>query len=112
MKRRIIPILLAVLVAAGSLTFGGVAEAGRRSRSRSQERNWRIGTYIGSAATIAALAKGEGVWALVGGGATLLSYSQWRKEMRRRHRRESRAGYHNYRSRWFRRHRGHRVYRR
>jgi hypothetical protein len=77
-----------------------------------REKTYRIGTYIGSAATIYALAKGEGTWALVGGGATLLSYSQWRKAARRRRAREDRSAYRRYRTNWLRKHRGKRIIRR
>jgi threonine/homoserine/homoserine lactone efflux protein len=52
----------------------------------------------------------DGTWALLAGGATLLSYTQWRHEMKRRHRREDRATYYRYRSEWYRRH--HRRHRR
>ena len=92
-------------------TFGGVV--GTATAVRANEKTWRAGTYIGSAATIYALAKGEGTWALVGGGATLLSYLQWKKDVKRRHERDSsRRRYQQYRTSWLRRHRGQRIVRR
>ncbi|HEU4754166.1 MAG TPA: hypothetical protein VFU47_13735 [Armatimonadota bacterium] len=102
--------LLAVILTAGTLLVGATRPV--QARSNSKEKAYRIGTYIGSAATIYALAKGKGTWALIGGGATLLSYTQWRKEMKRRHRNHSAAAYRAYRTRWLRQHRGHRIVRR
>jgi len=68
--------MLAATMTAGSLCLGMdlPAQAGNR------EKTYRIGTYLGSAATIYALAKGEDTWALIGGAATLLSYTQSRKD--------------------------------
>jgi len=106
--RFVAALLAAIFLFTLTAGIAGPAEA----RSRSSEKAWRIGTYVGSAATIAALAKGKGTWALIGGGATLLSYSQWRKEMRKRHRREDAASYRAYRTSWLRRHRGKRIVRR
>lgn len=105
LKTRINAAILTVTLAAGSIAVTAVPAA---ARSNSREKAWRIGTYAGTAGTIAALAKGKGTWALIAGGATLLSYSQWRKEMRRRHRREDRAAYYRYRSNYYARHRRHR----
>lgn len=79
------------------------AEA-RRRRASSAENAWRIGTYVGAAGTAAALATGKGTWALIGAGATLLSYSQWKREMKKRHRRASYANYRAYRTAYARRH--------
>src|SRR5688500_9996182 len=109
MRARLSAAALAAILAAG-VCLGTVVPAAARTSKR--EKTWRTATYIGSAATIYALAKGEGTWALIGGGATLRSYSQWRREMRKRHRREDRAAYRAYRTRWLRRHRGHRIVRR
>jgi hypothetical protein len=99
--------LLALVMGAGTLGACTMpAEASRRRgkvRATSKERNARIGTYLGSAATVYALTKGEGAWALIGAGATLLSYSQWKREIRRRHDREgSWRDYQRYRSNWYR----------
>ena len=100
---------LAGLMLIGSLGLVSPAEAGRVS---SKEKGWRIGTYIAGAGTIAALATGNDTWALVGGGATLLSYTQWRKYARRRRAREDRAAYRAYRTAWLRKHKGRRIIRR
>ena len=105
MKQRIYAGMLAATLAAGALTFGMAAPA-----TAAKEDTYRIGTYLGSAATIYALAKGKGTWALIGGGATLLSYNQWKKEAsRRRDRDRSRRAYQAYRTRWFQQNRGRRV---
>ncbi len=98
MKQRLMTAALAVVMGVGGVVAtGGVAEAARRTRANSREKAWRIGTYAGTAATTAALVKGKGTWALIGGGATALSYSQWRKEMKRRHKKDrSRAAYQRY----------------
>lgn len=102
--------LLAAAMLASCLVMGSpyAATAGPKSR----EKTYRIGTYIGGAATIAALAKGKGTWALIGGGATLLSYRQWKKAARRRRQNESAASYRAYRTRWLRQNRGRRIVRR
>ena len=107
MKTRLNAAILTVTIG-----FGAVAmtAAPAMARTNSRERAWRTGTYLGGAGTIAALATGHGTWALLAGGATLLSYTQWRHEMKRRHRREDRATYYRYRSEWYRRH--HRRHRR
>jgi len=105
MKRQLIAGLLAFS------TFGGVVATA--TAVRANEKTWRAGTYIGSAATIYALAKGKGTWALVGGGATLLSYLQWKKDVKRRHERDSsRARYSRYRQSWLNQHKGQRIVRR
>lgn len=107
MKQRTFAGVLATLIAATSLTFGVV-----RPAAAAKEDTYRIGTYLGSAATIYALAKGKGTWALIGGGATLLSYNQWKKEAsRRRQRDRSQRAYRAYRTRWFQQNRGRRVVR-
>ena len=93
---------LTAVIAAGCLSLGTISPAEARGGSR--EKAWRIGTYVGSGATIAALAKGKGTWALIGAGATALSYSQWKKEQRRRHRAYDRAAYARYRRAHYRRH--------
>lgn len=109
MRRRLTAVGLAVSVLLGGLTLGAVkpAEAGK-------EKTYRIGTYLGTAATIYALARGEDTWALVGGAATLLSYSQWKKQVGARHKREDarRRAYRSYRTSWLRKHRGKRIVRR
>jgi hypothetical protein len=109
MRKRIYATALAAVMALGTTVFGVVApaEAGNR------EKLYRVGTYLGSAATIYALAKGEDTWALVGGGATLLSYSQWKKQVGKRHKREDarRRAYRKYRTNWLRRHKGKRIVR-
>ena len=95
LKQRIVSMFLAAAMAVGCLVFAAPAAEARRANSR--EKAWRIGTYVSGAATAAALAKGKGTWALIGAGAGLLSYSQWRKEMKRRHRDTSYASYRRYR---------------
>src|SRR5438067_13626780 len=99
---------LAALFAAGSLCLA-VAKPAEARHSSSRERAWRIGTYAGAAGTAAALATGHGTWGLIGAGATALSYSQWRREMRRRHQSTSYARYRRYR---YARHHHHRYARR
>ena len=49
---------LTAVIAAGCLSLGVAAPAAARSKSK--EKAWRIGTYVGSAATVAALAKVTG----------------------------------------------------
>ncbi len=109
MKQRYMTGILAALMLFGSVAIVSPAEARRVS---SKEKGWRIGTYIAGAGTIAALATGNDTWALVGGGATLLSYTQWRKYARRRRAKEDRASYRAYRTAWLRKHRGKRIIRR
>ena len=100
MKKRLYSGALAAVMSAGVL-FGVAAPV--HARANSKEKTFRIGTYVGSAATAYALAKGKGTWALIGAGATLLSYSQWKKEIKRRHRREGNwSDYQRYRSNWYR----------
>lgn len=106
-RRRAYTAALATLLAVGSLGVVGMAPA--QARNSSKENTWRIGTYIAGAGTIAALAKGKGTLALIGGGATLLSYNQWKKEKNRRHERVSEASYRRYRSQWLRQNQGRRV---
>lgn len=101
---------LAAAMLASCLLIGSPYSAGAGPKSR--EKTYRIGTYIGGAATIAALAKGKGTWALIGGGATLLSYRQWKKAARRRRQNDSAAAYRAYRTRWLRQNRGRRIVRR
>lgn len=104
MGRRFLAGTLAVVLSAVTLLVG-LAQPAQASR-KAREKAWRYSTYAGTAGTAAALAKGKGTWALIGGGATLLSYSQWRNEIRRRHnRRGSYADYRRYRANWYRHHR-------
>lgn len=109
MKQRYLSAVLAAVMSFGSL--GLIAEPAFAGRVSRKEKLWRLGTYIGGAGTIAALVTGNDTWALVGGGATLLSYTQWRKEARRRRKREDRAAYRSYRRAWLNRHRGRRIVR-
>ena len=95
---------LTAVVAAGCLSLGAISPAAARHR-HSSENAWRIGTYVGAAGTAAALATGRGTLGLIGAGATLLSYSQWRHQVRRRHQDESRYAYSRYRRAYYRRHR-------
>jgi hypothetical protein len=104
-RQRACTAALAALLTVGSLGVMAPAQA----RSNSKENAWRIGTYVAGAGTIAALAKGKGTLALIGGGATLLSYNQWKKEKNRRHQRADEASYRAYRTRWLRQHQGRRV---
>jgi hypothetical protein len=103
--RRQIAAFTAVASLSGALCLGAVPA---QASSRSRERNWRIGTYVGSAATIAGLASGNDTLSIIGGAGTLLSFIQWKREMHRRHRREDRAAYRAYRSHWLRTHRRYR----
>jgi hypothetical protein len=108
MRQRTTAAFLAAVITISGLAFGTAAPA-----AADKEKTYRIGTYLGSAATIYALAKGEGTWAVVGGAATLLSYSQWKKEAERRRKRDrSRSAYRAYRTRWLQQHRGRRIVRR
>ena len=108
-RRRLMSAALAATTLVGGLTLAVSAPVPAAAK---KEDLYRAGTYLGSAATIYALSKGKGTWALIGGGATLLSYSQWKKEVGRRHQRDRSArAYQNYRSSWFRSHRGKRVHR-
>lgn len=105
MKTRIHAAILTLAVAAGSIGLAAPVEAARRSRANGAEKGWRLGTYVGALGTVAALAMNKDTIALLAGGATLLSYTQWKKEMRKRHHREDRAYYNAYRNAWFARHR-------
>jgi hypothetical protein len=89
---------LAAVMGIGSLTvFTAPAEA-RRRRANSSEKAWKAGTYLGAAGTAAAFLTGKGTLGLIGLGATALSYSQWKKEVRKRHdRNTSYAAYRRYR---------------
>lgn len=104
-KRTTSGFLAAVMLATGlSLGMAPAAQAADK------EKLYRIGTYIGGAGTIYALARGRGTWALIGGGATLLSYNQWKKEAsRRRQRDRSLRAYRSYRTGWLQRHKGQRI---
>lgn len=108
MKYRLLAVSLAAIT-----TFGTAFGAGCPAYAGNREKTFRIGTYLGTAATIYALARGEDTWALVGGGATLLSYSQWKKEVGKRHKRENarRRAYRAYRTNWLRKHKGKRIVR-
>jgi hypothetical protein len=79
---------LAGLMLGCALMAGSPAPAGA---SRSGERLWRTGTYLGTAGTVAALLSNKDTLALVGAGATYLSYTQWKREVKRRHSEERRA---------------------
>jgi len=101
---------LAAVMGIGSLAvFTAPAEA-RRHGANGAEKGWKAGTYLGAAGSAAALLTGKGTLGLIGLGATALSYSQWKKEVRKRHDRDtSYSSYRRYRSShsryWARRHR-------
>jgi len=84
-KQRFSATLLAFVLGIGSLMLAA------KPATASSERLWRYGTYLGAVGTGAALLKNRDTWALVGAGATALSYSQWRRSVRRRHEDERRA---------------------
>jgi hypothetical protein len=108
-RTRLMSAALAVSTLMGALTLSVSAPLPAAAK---KEDTYRIGTYLGSAATIYALSKGKGTWALIGGGATLLSYNQWKKEAsRRRQRDRSQRAYQSYRSKWLQNHRGKRIQR-
>ena len=93
---------LATVIGLGSLVVAGAPAEARRGRHRanSSEKAWKAGTYLGAAGTAAALLTGKGTLGLIGAGATALSYSQWKKEVRRRHDRDtSYSSYQRYRNR-------------
>lgn len=101
MKQKTIAGSLAVIVAAVTLSVGAMKPAQAKS-----EDMWRMGTYLGGAAGAYGLAKGNSTIGLIGAGVGLLSYTQWKKEMSKRHRREqSYASYRAYRNSWSRSHR-------
>lgn len=103
MKRQIVTGALAAILAAGSLCLGIAQPA--QAASKAREKAWRYSTYAATAGTAAALAKGKGTWALVGAGAGLLSYSQWKREVRDRHEKNaSYSRYAAYKRNWYRRH--------
>lgn len=106
MKRQLMAGLLAFS------TLGGIVGTATAAHA-ANEKMWRMGTYLGSAATIYSIARGEDTWALVGGGATLLSYLQWKRAVKSRHERDSsRRRYSQYRKAWLNKHRGKRIVRR
>src|ERR1700712_757805 len=90
MLKRAVSAVLATAVAAGMFLVG----AARPAEAKGSENLWRLGTYLGAAGTGVALAKGRGTWALIGAGATALSYSQWKKSVSRRHRDQRLAASH------------------
>lgn len=92
-KQRWTAKLMALVLGIGSLTLAGAKPA-----SASSEKLWKYGTYLGALGTGAALLKNRDTWALVGAGVTALSYSQWKKSVRRRHESERRARYVSYRT--------------
>jgi hypothetical protein len=92
-KQRLTATLMAFVLGIGGLTLAGAKPA-----AASSEKLWRYGTYLGALGTGAALLKRKGTWALVGAGVTALSYSQWRRSVRRRHAAERRARYASYQS--------------
>ena len=100
---------LATVIGIGSLAVATTSVEARRRRANSSEKAWRAGTYLGAAGTAAALLTGKGTLGLIGAGATALSYSQWKKQVRRRHDRDtSYSSYRRYRrahSRYYSRHR-------
>lgn len=110
MKTRFLSGTLASVFLAGGLSVAPISAAYAES---SKEKLFRLGTYLGTAGTIYALARGEDTWALVGGGATLLSYTQWKNEVKDRNRdeRDRRAAYRRYRTNWLQKHKGKRVVR-
>jgi len=103
MKQRIMTGALAAILSVGSLCLG-IAQPAQASHSKAREKAWRYSTYAGTAGTAAALATGHGTWGLIGAGATLLSYTQWKKEVNRRHEHASKARYAAYRRSWYKRH--------
>lgn len=106
MNQRTVAGTLAVAIASVTLSVAAVQPAQAKS-----EDAWRIGTYLGGAGAAYGLAKGNSTVGLLGAGVGLLSYTQWKKEMSRRHRRERGWGsYRAYRSAWY-RHHHHRYYR-
>lgn len=80
---------LAAVMGLGSLAVATAPAEARRGKSNSKEKLWKTGTYVGAAGTAAALLTGKGTLGLIGAGATALSYSQWKKEVRRRHDRDT-----------------------
>src|SRR5689334_6363951 len=92
-KQRWTAKLMALVLGIGSLTLAGAKPA-----SASSEKLWKYGTYLGALGTGAALLKNRDTWALVGAGVTALSYSQWKRSVRRRHEAERYARYASYRS--------------
>lgn len=96
-RTRITTLGLATVIGIGSLAaFSGPAEA-RRRKANSSEKAWKAGTYLGAAGTAAALLTGKGTLGLIGAGATALSYSQWKKQVKKRHRDSSYSSYRRYR---------------
>ena len=92
-RQRFTATVMAFVLGIGSLTLVGAKPA-----AASSEKLWRYGTYLGALGTGAALFKRKGTWALIGAGVTALSYSQWKRSVRRRHDAERRARYASYRS--------------
>lgn len=86
---------LATVLGLGSLAAATAPAEARRRKANSKEKAWRAGTYVGAAGTAAALLTGKGTLGLIGAGATALSYSQWKKEVRRRH--DKNTSYSSYR---------------
>src|SRR6266542_783508 len=100
MKRRSLAALLTAVFAAGSLGFGFAKPA----QAANKEKLYRYGTYLGGAAALYGLSKGNATIGLIGAGLGLLSYTQWKKHERARHRAASYRRYTAYRSAWYRAH--------
>jgi hypothetical protein len=104
-RKRIFSAVLAGIMGFGAVAVvAGPAEAQRRRsrvRASAREKGWKAATYATTAASVAALAMNKDTVAAIGAGAALLSYSQWRKEVRGRHRKARYADYVAYRNNWY-----------
>jgi hypothetical protein len=106
MKKRSLALLMAAIFAVSSLCLVTVQPV----QAANKEKLYRYGTYIGGATALYGLMKGKGTLALIGGGLGLLSYTQWKKQQKSRHREASLARYQSYRRSWLARNKGRRVY--
>jgi len=109
MKKQMVAGALAAALGAGSLLLGiAPAQAGHKKHSASGAENaWRYATYAGTVGGAYALTQGRTDWALAGAGVALLSYTQWKREVNKRHQKDrSYSAYSHYRSNWY-AHHGH-----
>jgi hypothetical protein len=101
MKQRSLAILLAAIFAISGLCLASVKPV----QAANKEKLYRYGTYAGGAAAAYGLMRGKGTMALIGGALGLLSYTQWKKQEKARHRDASLARYRSYRTRYVSSHR-------
>lgn len=74
--------MLATVLLAGAVTITSISPANAES---SKEKMYRIGTYVGAAATGYGLLKNKDTIALVGAAGTYFAHKGWKSEINKRH---------------------------